>query len=148
MLWNGKDAMVIATDLQKHFIAITLVLGCLVWVSSAATLRYDVREVDVSAANKLIESGAVVVDVRGKSQYKVRHIPGAIAISIDELRAGIPARLRNIARHRPIIVYCNHGMLVSPEATDLLNKAGFAGAVKLKTGIEGWGGAGLPVSRT
>jgi rhodanese-related sulfurtransferase len=140
--------MVITTDLRKQLIGIAVVLGCLVWASNATNFRYDVREVDVPAARKLIDSGAVIVDVRSRSQYDGRHIPGAIAISLEELRAGIPAALKDIATHRPILVYCNHGVLTGPEATDILNKAGFAGAVNLKSGIEGWMAAGQRVSKT
>ena len=145
---DAKHPIVIGTDLRKPLMGIAVFLACLVWAANAVNLRYDVREVDVSAATKLIRSGAVIVDVRGKSQHAARRIPGALSIPLEELRAGIPAQLLDIARHESIIVYCSHGVLVGPEATDLLNRAGFAGAVNLKAGFEGWAGAGRPVGRT
>jgi rhodanese-related sulfurtransferase len=53
-----------------------------------------------------------------------------------------------VAKDRPIVVYCNDGLVTGPRGTEILNKAGFARAVKLKEGIEGWSAAGYPVGTT
>jgi len=135
-------------DYRKHVAGIFVVLGCLMWLSMVSTANtYKVREVDVTGAKALIDAGALVVDVRGKEQFNARHIPGAMLIALDDLRSGIPAQLRAIAKDRPILVYCNQGLVHGPEGTDILNKAGFAGAVNLKDGIEGWVGAGQAVRK-
>jgi len=47
-----------------------------------------------------------------------------------------------------ILVYCNQGLAHGAEGTEILNKAGFAGAVNLRDGIEGWAGAGYPIQKT
>ena len=45
------------------------------------------------------------------------------------------------------MVYCGDGTTLGPEGTHILNKAGFAGAVNLKPGIQGWAAAGLPIEQ-
>ena len=133
-------------DLRKHAIGVLLIFGCLIWLAN--TPRYNVKEVDAPGARELMEQGALVIDVRGQEQFDHRHIPGAILISVDELNRGIPAKLQAEARERPIIVYCGQGLGLGPEGTAILNKAGFARAVNLKSGIDGWVAAGLPVVKS
>ena len=140
-----------AIDLRKHLFGIAVVLACLVWIANATRPGpgdFPVREVDVSGAKELIDAGALVVDVRGKPQFDHRHIPGAVLVTLDELRAGIPARIAAEAKDRSILVYCNKGLAHGPEATAILNKAGFANAVNLRPGIEGWSAAGQAVKKS
>jgi rhodanese-related sulfurtransferase len=49
------------------------------------------------------------------------------------------------AKALTIIVYCNRGLSHGSEATQLLLAGGFARAVNLSSGIEGWAEAGMPV---
>jgi rhodanese-related sulfurtransferase len=142
--------MIKAADLRKHVLGVMAVLGCLMWLNNTPTVKqgYNIREVDVSAARELMDSGALIIDVRGKEQFDFRHIPGAILITLEELHQALPAILRAEAKERVIVVYCGEGLAHGPEGTDLLNKAGFANAVNLKSGIEGWVAAGHAVSKS
>jgi len=137
-------------DLRKHFIGVLLMLACLAWLSNSGKPGhgYNIKEVDVSGAKQLIDAGALVIDVRGQEQFDYRHIPGAILITLEELRAGIPAKLMAEAKNRVIVVYCNQGLVHGPEGTAILNNAGFAGAVNMKAGIEGWADAGYPIQKS
>jgi rhodanese-related sulfurtransferase len=105
-----------------------------------------VNEISASDAKDLIDAGAVVVDVRGREAYGRHHLPGALAIPLAELRTAIPASLA-FAKGKSIVVYCNDGVRTGPEGTQLLNQAGYGGAVNLKSGIEGWERAGYPVAK-
>lgn len=142
--------MLRAIDLRKHSIGVVLVLGCLLWLSNISRVgdSYNVKEIDVSGAKELIDAGALVVDVRGKDQFDFRHIPGAVLVTLDELRAGIPARIATEAKDRLIVVYCNQGLVHGPEATAILNSAGYVNAVNLKSGIEGWTAAGQAIKKS
>lgn len=141
--------MVGAIDLRKHLAGVVVVLGCLVWLNNFNVDHgYAVKEVDVSGARQLIDAGALVIDVRGKDQFDFRHIPGALLITLDELRNGIPKRIQAEATDRQIVVYCNGGLVHGPEATAILNKAGYANAVNLKAGIEGWAAAGQAIKKS
>jgi len=109
--------------------------------------RFDgIGEVSIHDAKSLIDSGALVIDVRGEDKYQSRHIPGALSIPLAILRMGIPGSLAH-AQDKPILVYCNDGVTTGPEGTQILNQAGYKQAVNVKAGIEGWADAGLPVQK-
>jgi rhodanese-related sulfurtransferase len=105
-----------------------------------------IHEVTPAQATQLIDSGALVVDVRGQEAYAHRHIPGAVLMPLEDLQAAI-AKL-TIARDHPIVVYCGDGVSHGPEGTAILNQAGFANAVNLKGGIDGWQGEKRPIARS
>jgi rhodanese-related sulfurtransferase len=105
---------------------------------------FQVRSIPATEAKRLIDGGAVVVDVRGPVSYGERHIPGAISVPLATLQRAIPATLSQ-AIAKPVVVYCGDGVSIGPEGTDILNKAGFKKAVNLQHGIEGWADAGLPL---
>jgi rhodanese-related sulfurtransferase len=98
------------------------------------------REVSRDEAQKLIEEGAQLVDVRAEHEWEVGHIAGATHLPLDELaeRAG------EIDKGRPVVLYCRGGTR-STMATAALADAGFD-AVKLDEGIVGWSEAGLPLA--
>ena len=144
--------MFYSIDFRKHALGVLLMVGFLVWLSNVGQgtapieHRYNVREVSAEDAKALIDDGALVVDVRGKEQFNFRHIPGAMLIPLDELRAQIPAALEG-AKALTILIYCGDGVTHGPEGTEILNKAGYPNAVNLKPGIEGWARAGYAIAK-
>jgi len=129
---------------QQLLMLVAAVLAMLFLAQLGSSPTYQVRSVSAPEAKQLIDSGAIVVDVRGPESYAGRHIPGAISVPLDRLRDAIPAALAH-AIARPIVVYCGDGVRIGPEGTDLLNKAGFRQAVNLDHGIQGWTDAGYSV---
>jgi rhodanese-related sulfurtransferase len=99
----------------------------------------EAREVSREVAQKLIEDGAQLVDVRAGHEWDAGHIAGATHLPLDEL-AG---RTEEIDLERPVVLYCRGGTR-STMATDALAAAGFD-AAKLSEGIVGWAEAGLPL---
>ena len=97
------------------------------------------REVSREEAQKLIEEGAQVVDVRADHEWEAGHIAGAVHLPLAELaeRAG------EIDRERPVVLYCRGGNR-STMAAAALADAGYD-AAKLSEGIVGWAEAGLPL---
>lgn len=108
--------------------------------------QFDVKSVAVTEAKALIDAGALVIDVREQKAFDNRHIPGAILLPLAVLRIAVPATIE-YAMSKPVVVYCGDGVTTGPEATQILNKAGFGGAVNVKAGIEGWAQAGLAVAK-
>ncbi len=53
----------------------------------------------------MIAAGAVVVDVRTSEEFEDEHFPGAINISLDEFQA----RIAEIPKEKPVILYCASG---------------------------------------
>jgi rhodanese-related sulfurtransferase len=125
------------------FAAVFLILILLAQLGSSE--NFKVRNVSALEAKQLIDSGAVVVDVRGPESYAGRHIPGAISVPLATLREeAVPGVIAH-AIAKPVVVYCGDGVSIGPEGTALLNKAGFTKAVNLEHGIQGWADAGYSV---
>jgi len=97
------------------------------------------REVSREQAQKLIDEGAQLIDVRVDHEWEAGHIAGAAHIPLDELaqRAG------EIDRDRPVVLYCRGGNR-STMATAALQAGGYD-AAKLSEGITGWEEEGLPI---
>jgi rhodanese-related sulfurtransferase len=98
------------------------------------------NEVSRDEAQKLIDEGAQVIDVRAPHEWEAGHISGATHLPLDELaqRAG------EIDKERPVVLYCRGGNR-STMAAAALAEAGYD-AAKLSEGIVGWDEAGLPLA--
>ena len=100
-----------------------------------------VPRIDPAQARDMIARGNVlVIDVRDAPKT---HLPGALLIPLETLAANLH-RLE-AAKTKSIVVYCGNGSTLGPRAVPVLNQAGFAHAVNLAPGIEGWRAANLPV---
>ena len=125
-------------------LATALVLGWQASLKHATTPQFNVKEVTALEAKALMDAGAVVVDVRDRAVSGRIHLPGAMLIPLELLSASL-AQLET-AKTKSIVVYCGDGSTLGPKATSKLNNAGFAQAVNLKSGLEGWRTAGLPTA--
>ncbi|HEX3608465.1 MAG TPA: rhodanese-like domain-containing protein [Solirubrobacterales bacterium] len=97
------------------------------------------REISRDEAQKLIDDGAQLIDVRADHEWEMGRIEGATHLPLAELaeRAG------EIDKDRPVVLYCRGGNR-STMATEALAAEGYD-AAKLSEGIVGWAGAGLPL---
>ncbi len=98
------------------------------------------NEVSREQAQKLIEAGAQLIDVRVDHEWEAGHIEGATHLPLDELAE----RSGEIDKERPVLLYCRGGNR-STMAAAALTEAGFE-ATKLSEGIVGWAEAGLPLA--
>ena len=98
------------------------------------------REVSREKAQKLIDEGARLIDVRADHEWEAGHIEGATHLPLDELAA----RAGEIDKDRPVVLYCRGGNR-STMAAAALADAGYD-AAKLSEGIVGWDEAGLPLA--
>lgn len=96
------------------------------------------KEISRAEAREKLAAGAQLVDVRVDHEWETGHLPGAVHIPLDEL----PARVGEIDKDRPVILYCRGGNR-SSMATTALAEAGYD-AVKLSEGAVGWEEEGLP----
>jgi rhodanese-related sulfurtransferase len=97
------------------------------------------REISRDEAQKLIDEGAQLVDVRAGHEWEAGRIAGAVHVPLAELAE----RTAEIDRERPVVLYCRGGNR-STMAADALADAGFD-AAKMSEGIVGWAEAGLPL---
>lgn len=96
------------------------------------------KEVSRAEAREMLDKGAQLVDVRVDHEWETGHLPGAVHIPLAEL----PARVGEVDKDRPVILYCRGGNR-STMATVALTEAGFD-AAKLTEGAVGWEEEGLP----
>jgi rhodanese-related sulfurtransferase len=99
----------------------------------------ETREVSREEAQKLVDDGAQLVDVRAGHEWEAGRIAGATHLPLAELAE----RTEELDKDRPVVLYCWGGNR-STMATDALAAAGFD-AIKLSEGIVGWSEADLPL---
>jgi len=98
--------------------------------------------IDASAAVKLINNGAIVVDLRGAEAYGRGHIVSARSIPHDELEAKGSSLAQE--KTKPIVAVCDNG-ISSTRSVNMLRNQGYESVYGLKGGMNGWTQAGLPV---
>lgn len=60
------------------------------------------KQVHVSEVRELVESGACIIDVRGRDEFEMGHLKGAVNIPLGELRG----RTAEIPTDRPVYLHC------------------------------------------
>ena len=103
-----------------------------------------VKDIGTLEATRLINSNAVLVDVRETQEYEGGRLPKAVHIPLSQLesRSGELAKLKD----RPVIAYCMTGNR-SSLAAKVLERAGFKNIYQLRGGYRAWKDAGLPVEK-
>jgi rhodanese-related sulfurtransferase len=93
---------------------------------------------------RLMNQGALVLDIRKSEEFAQGHVNGAKHLSSDQiLTAG-----ENFKRfkEKPVIVYCDSGSLAAA-AVRQLNEQGFTKAFALRGGLASWRAENLPITR-
>ncbi|MCH6548579.1 MAG: rhodanese-like domain-containing protein [Proteobacteria bacterium] len=93
-------------------------------------------------AVKLINSDAVVIDLRNAEAFARGHIVNAKNIPFDELQAN-KDKIAKYAK-KAIIAVCDGGM-TSGKVVDSMRKSGVENVYGLKGGINAWTQANLPL---
>ena len=74
----------------------------------------------VDVVKQKLEAGATVLDVRTPQEFRGGAYPGARNIPVQELQA----RIAEVPKGKPVVVYCASGMR-SASAARVLAQAGF-----------------------
>jgi rhodanese-related sulfurtransferase len=96
-------------------------------------------------AVRLMNQGALVIDVRGKAPYDAGHIGDARNIPAAAL--GEEAETLKKWRDKPVIAYCDTGRDAAA-AVRTLAKLGFTKAFNLEGGLNAWIKDNMPVTRS
>ena len=94
-------------------------------------------------AKRLLERGALLVDIREADEHARENIPGAKLMSLSKIDEA------DLALHegQPVIFHCRSGARTKGHAGRLTEKIGGAcEAFLVEGGIDAWKKAGLPVS--
>jgi rhodanese-related sulfurtransferase len=98
-----------------------------------------VPEVSAEEANRLLETGALLLDVREADEWQAGHAPHAVWMPLGEVQG----RAGELPRDRPIAVICRSGGR-SLAATEALVAWGYD-AVNVDGGMRQWAVEDLPV---
>jgi rhodanese-related sulfurtransferase len=114
-------------------------------------LGYEIRQraamasaVAPSEAIRMVNSGAVLVDLRAANQFKDGHIAGAKNLPGDQIAADAKA-LEKLAA-KTVVLYCGDGATTAA-AQRSLARAGAKNIYSLRGGLDAWKQENLPVVR-
>jgi rhodanese-related sulfurtransferase len=128
------------------------------WLATAAVamvvlvIVYEMRSRSENAAAvssqdaiRLMNHGALVLDIRPQTEFATGHLTGARHLPSDQiLNAGETLKKY---KEKPVLVYCGTGSLGAAAARQLATQ-GFTKAFNLRGGIATWRAENLPLARS
>ncbi len=113
---------------------------------------YEIRErlqafaaLSATQAVRLMNQGALVLDLRGKESYDAGHIGDARNVPAAELES--QAESLKKWRDKSVITYCDNGAS-GANAARTLTKLGFTKVFNLQGGLNAWVKDNLPLAKT
>ena len=127
-----------------------LVLGLLAAVF--ALLAYEIRlksqgllSVGVQDAVRLMNKGAIIVDVRPEGEFASGHVVNARNVPLAEIQSDADPLKKQ--RKKTLLTVCDTG-LASSRAAGVLRKAGYENVFSLKGGLRAWQQDNLPLVKS
>ena len=121
-------------------------------LAAASVVFYEVRErlqafaaLSAMQAVRLMNQGALVIDLRAKESYDAGHISDARNVPVAELASQAEGLKK--WRDKAVITYCDSGNSGSSGARTLM-KLGFTKVFNLQGGLNAWIKDNLPLSKT
>lgn len=105
-----------------------------------------IKEVSIVEARDMIQSGAVVLDVREPGEYESGHVPGAINVPRGLLEFKLASTPDLNQTDKPIVVYCKTSGR-SALAVVTLAEMGVSNTVNMGGGFDAWAEAGYPTDK-
>ena len=105
--------------------------------------------ISLADAKALFDTGkAVFVDARLSNGYVFGHVPGSVNLPSSSFEAAFALKGAALSHDLKLVVYCADAHGPEAEAAYLdLTRRGFANAVKMPEGWNGWSAAGYPKER-
>lgn len=134
----------LAEFIGNHYL---LVFG--LFASWSIVMVYELRQKTLSMTNvtaadsvRLINKGAMIIDVRSPEAYESGHIVNARNIALSELESS--KDLAKKQRNKTLLIVCDDGAR-SGKAANILRNAGFESAFSVKGGLRSWQAESLPL---
>ena len=119
---------------------------------AAVVAFYEIREriqafaaLSAMQAVRLMNQGALVIDLRGKELYDAGHISDARSVPVAQLEA--QAESLKKWRDKNVITYCDSGVNGAAGARTLM-KLGFTKVFNLQGGLNAWVKDNLPLAKS
>ena len=131
-----------------EFAQSNLLLVFALLASWSAVMFYELRvkarglaQVSAADALRIINKGAMIVDVRDADAFDTGHIVNARNIGLQALESDRPPLKK---KSRVVLTVCENGA-ISSRAANALRKAGFESVFSLKGGLKQWRADSLPL---
>lgn len=115
----------------------------------AAVMFYELRlksrgiaQVSAADAVRLINKGAIVIDVRKPEEFQAGHIVNARNVGLDKIERGEDSVSKQ--KNKVLLTVDANGSSAG-KAAALLRKAGYEAVFSLKGGLQGWRAENLPL---
>jgi|GEM_PF-568110 len=118
-------------------------------VSEIRRANRGYREVETGQATRLINDGAVVLDIRQPDAYREGHIAGAANYPVERIDAHVEDIAKRVKKGRgqPVLIYDEMGMGVGKAANALKKAELGAELYSLKGGMAAWKRESLPLKK-
>ena len=105
------------------------------------SVKAEIQEADATTVQRLLDEGALLVDVRERDEWEQGRIPGAVHVP----RGHLESRIEQAApdRSRPVVLYCAAGNRSAFGAKALV-ELGYEQPVSLAGGYTDWQRNGHP----
>jgi rhodanese-related sulfurtransferase len=123
----------------------TVLLALAVLAYELSRARSGGQSIGPLDAVRLMNQGALVLDVRSKDQYDAGHVIDARNTPSADLAQSVETLKKY--RDKPIITCCDTGMTAGAAARTL-RAQGFNKVASLRGGLQAWRGENLPLVRT
>src|SRR5580692_5741314 len=121
-------------------------------LAAIVVVAFELRErvqafaaLSATQAVRLMNQGALVIDLRSKELYDAGHIVDARNVPVGEIEAQADALKK--WRDKNVITYCDSGTNGAGAARTLM-KLGFAKVFNLQGGLNAWVKDNLPLTKT
>ena len=132
------------TSTHPFLVAAAAILAVLAIVIEIRERAKGSSLIGAADAVRLMNSGALVLDVRDAKDYETGHIIEARSIPAGEL-AGRAESLKKY-KEKPVVVCCESGF-ASASAAKTLQAQGFNKVVTLRGGLRTWRQENLPLAK-
>ena len=111
------------------FVILLLLVGCSSNKDNNGLISY------MDAKEKIINEGAIIIDVRTEAEYNEKHIDGSVLLTLDTIDENSVSNVID-SKDTPIIVYCRSGNR-SSQALEKLESLGYKEVYDLGS-IDNW----------
>ena len=127
------------------YLAGSVVLALIVVITYESRMR-SAAFASISSQDliRLMNQGALVLDIRKAEEFAQGHVNGARHLSSDQILTAGEQFKR--FKDKPVIVYCDSGSLAAA-AVRQLTEQGFTKAFTLRGGFSAWRAENLPVAK-
>jgi rhodanese-related sulfurtransferase len=129
---------------HPFLLAAAVLMLALALVNELRARTASFASISPGEAVRLINGGAIVIDVRKREDYDAGHIAAARHVPGETIADGAQALER--FKDKAIIAYCESGMTAGSAARHL-GRLGFTKAYNLRGGLAAWRQENLPVAK-